>query len=421
MDLPQEIIDAIIDKVNSQGGRRSLSSVALCCRSFLHRAQSHLFRSINVAPSRCFQQDSDDWVMFHTILVESPTIKYHVREIFAKRLDYRPVYKTLAYLSWTCSEHDDASQRHRLSNSIMKKWYIRKMSHLSYILNLLPSLEAIRLNYGMQNWIEWRDILDTDGRKALTPFAFQQSMRSLILCCTSHVPITVMDSILGLSQLTTLVLDHITLDGDDLLQNWPRKSYLVNLETFGFMQEYRHPDGLALSDMKRLVNLIICTAARMIRKLILAHTLEGMTNIQILENLKVFSTVAERPHYLPTARLALEQIIASQRQTIEVLEFFGMPNQCRKWAIDEVREDWKEFDDLLEDDAFSNLKEFRLLFESFQSSEDVKKYDPQTYSVCYTTEEVVALFKASLSKASARGVNFTYALKHDQYGLLNRY
>ncbi|KAF8886632.1 hypothetical protein CPB84DRAFT_1850092 [Gymnopilus junonius] len=349
--FPQEIIDIVIDELDSTGGKKSLSTVALVSRSLLPRAQFHLFRSIDVSLSPCRYEDADDWATFHTFLTKSRSIKSYVREVFMENID--DTYDSHFGSSWSCP--DESHRDHPA-----------------------PPLGSHPIKLWTQPRTTWPHILGdvgVGGRNVLTRFGFEQSMRSLILCSVKGVPITVMDSILGLSQLTTLVFDNIVLEGEVPIPNPPA--------------------------------------------------------IQSLHNLQVFSTVTRRPYYLATAQPILEQIIASQQKMhpLKTLEFFGMESYHGSILygadIVKARRAWKGFDDLLEDEAFSKVKEVRLLFSDFTGSNLGRVITrsntmPAAYEL-YTTKEVMSGFKASLSKATRRGVVFTSGLTYGRDGLVSRY
>jgi hypothetical protein len=138
--------------------------------------------------------------------------------------------------------------------------------------------------------------------------------------------------------------------------------------------------------------------------------------LQHFINLRTISTGAQERHYQLTLRSLILRIIALNLQTIEVLELFDMEETSRRESIEKVCECWTELDGLLEDQAFSNLKEIRLLFHSFQNSYDLaSRYD------FFTTEEVVSIFESCLLKSSARGIRITCDLTHGRDGLLEMY
>ncbi|KDR66991.1 hypothetical protein GALMADRAFT_258656, partial [Galerina marginata CBS 339.88] len=49
--FPQEIVDQVVDEISSLGDKKILFPVALSARCFLHPAQSHIFRIINLTYS----------------------------------------------------------------------------------------------------------------------------------------------------------------------------------------------------------------------------------------------------------------------------------------------------------------------------------------------------------------------------------
>ena len=143
--------------------------------------------------------------------------------------------------------------------------------------------------------------------------------------------------------------------------------------------------------------------------------------MQHLTNLRIISTGAQEHHYQLTLQPLIHQIITLNLQTIEVIELFDMEETCRRPYIDRVCECWTEFDGLLEDEAFSSLKEIKLLFRSFQSVDDLARNDPSLMYEFFTTEEVVSIFESCLRKSSVRGIWITYDLTYGRDGLLERH
>ena len=143
--------------------------------------------------------------------------------------------------------------------------------------------------------------------------------------------------------------------------------------------------------------------------------------MQHLTNLRILSTGAQECHHQLTLRPLILRTIASNLQTIEVIELFDMEKTCRRQGIERVCECWTELDGLLEDEAFSSLKEIRLLFQSFRSSDDLARNNPPLAYTFFTTEEVVSIFESCLLKSFARGIRITYDLTYGWDGLLERY
>jgi hypothetical protein len=143
--------------------------------------------------------------------------------------------------------------------------------------------------------------------------------------------------------------------------------------------------------------------------------------MQHLTKLRIISTGAQEHHHQLTLQPLILRIIASNLQTIEVIELFDMEETCRRKGIERVCECWMELDGLLENKAFSNLKEIRLLFQSFESSHDLARNNPPLMYDFFTTEEVVSIFESCLLKSSARGIRITYDLTYGRDGLLERY
>ena len=161
--LPQEIIDRVIDELGYSIKKADLSRVALIARSFLHRTQFHLFRSIDVHPSHsyCFIQNSQDWDAFHTILFKSTIIKFHIRELFINNIIfYDKLLAEMVYRpneSYPCPMHPtnstksspmrpinstNSKQQHIVTPRILEKSFRRTISHIFYLLK--PSISENR-------------------------------------------------------------------------------------------------------------------------------------------------------------------------------------------------------------------------------------------------------------------------------------
>jgi hypothetical protein len=210
--LPQEIINLIVDAISTRN-RADLSLVALTCRVFLHQAQSHLFRSVKLEVSYCIQQNSEDLDNFHAILLQSPNIKHYIQEICVNSLVFsNESYHRTHPRSWPCLHHAGRQQQHFLSRKVVEKFHIRNISCLVSIIAMLSHLRAIRLNYGPKCRRDWRYALTRGGQTVISLFCFEQSITTLTLSSLINVPMAVMDSILQLSQLTTLMFDDVLLD-----------------------------------------------------------------------------------------------------------------------------------------------------------------------------------------------------------------
>jgi hypothetical protein len=122
----------------------------------------------------------------------------------------------------------------------------------------------------------------------------------------------------------------------------------------------------------------------------------------------VFSTGSEWEHYRYILQPILLQIIGSQLQTIEVLELFDMQYNCytrMNIGMSNACECWKEVDELLGNWRFSKLNEIRLLFDRFLSLEELTKFSHDQWYSCYTTEEVISIFKSSVPKTCEKNKN----------------
>lgn len=273
--LPQEIINLVVDAI-STGNRANLSPVALTSRVFLHQAQSHLFRSVKLEVSYCIQQNSEDWDAFHAILLQSPNIKFYIREIFVNSLVFsHESYHRTHPRSWPCPHHADPQQQHFLSHKLVEQFHICNISRLFSIIPMLSRLRAIRLNYGPKCRRDWRYALTRGGQNVISSFCFEWSITTLTLSSLNHVPMAVMDSILQLSQLTTLIIDDVLLDDTASVLHRPRQLQLTDLYTFGFVRVGYDPVLPAVKDMTEIAALIVQSTSQTLRKLIWSDQMGG--------------------------------------------------------------------------------------------------------------------------------------------------
>ena len=102
-------------------------------------------------------------------------------------------------------------------------------------------------------------------------------MTTLTLTNLCYVPIDILDSILQLSQLTTLLIINVLLDDDVQWGQHTRKSYFTNLKVFGFKQEcpISHWHQNALHTMTKIAKLIVHSASQTLRKLIWCDKMGG--------------------------------------------------------------------------------------------------------------------------------------------------
>lgn len=274
--LPQEIIDLIVDAISARD-RADLSSVALTARVFLHQAQSQLFRSIKLEVSYCIRQISEDWAAFHAILLQSPNIKFYIREIFVNSLVFSHISYHCNPRSWPCPQHEYAGpqQQHLLSHKLVEQIHICNISRLFTIIPMLSRLRAIRINYGPKCNRDWRYALTRSGQNVMSSFCFESSITTLTLSSLNHVPMAVMDSILQLSQLTTLIIDDVLLDNTGSVPRRPRQSQLTNLYTFGFVRMGYDPVLPAVKDMTEIAALIVHSTSQTLRKIIWSDQMGG--------------------------------------------------------------------------------------------------------------------------------------------------
>jgi hypothetical protein len=154
----------------------------------------------------------------------------------------------------------DSKQHHIVTPKILKQFYQLTMSHISSVFLKLPCLRAIRLNDGRLGPVQrdWRRITTKDSPNVIVFCASISSITTLTLChLCNDVPIGILDSILQLSQLTTLLINNVCLDDDHIQwEQHPRKSFLTNLTLFGFTQLNNVYEKYMLSKMTKLATLM---------------------------------------------------------------------------------------------------------------------------------------------------------------------
>jgi len=145
------------------------------------------------------------------------------------------------------------------------------ITRISSVVLKLPYLRAVRLNDGPGFRVrrDWRCICyDKDCKNIIVFCASISSITTLTLCYLRNVPIDIFDSILQLSQLTTLLINNVCLDEHVQWGQHTRKSYLTNLKVFGFIQGNYISEQHSLSMMTKIAALIAHSASQTLRKLI---------------------------------------------------------------------------------------------------------------------------------------------------------
>ncbi|KAG7442485.1 uncharacterized protein BT62DRAFT_384874 [Guyanagaster necrorhizus] len=127
-DLPQELFDTIIDKL--QQDRKSLMACSLASRIFLPRTRFHLFR--NVVLNETFSQK------FHKLVVSSPNIARNVTDltffgdVFKERL-VLPVVHSLVNLSTLSLQDMDFDNVPRYNAGIFDAFSHLPIKHISML------------------------------------------------------------------------------------------------------------------------------------------------------------------------------------------------------------------------------------------------------------------------------------------------
>ncbi|KAJ7290319.1 hypothetical protein C8J57DRAFT_340175 [Mycena rebaudengoi] len=177
MQIPQELVDAIIDKVaifevdsvlDIPSSKRALRACALTARSFLPRSQLQLFAAIS-----CLR-GSLDLDTFDSLLAHSPHIGEHYVRYFKVKLQ---------------------------SHQLYTNWVV-----LPRILRFLPGLTHLVLDFDRQNWVLQPNLLKTSLHATFS----RHCLRSLCLTNLYFADASELETLLshGIG-LKELILDHI--------------------------------------------------------------------------------------------------------------------------------------------------------------------------------------------------------------------
>ncbi|KAF8963759.1 hypothetical protein BDZ97DRAFT_1819049 [Flammula alnicola] len=381
--LPIDITDAIIDELDVNADKKSLASVSLASRTLCARAQARLFQVIDLNPICCPSLNSKRYTYFKELLIESPGLRQHVRKLSIG--DFSLAFSGTPY---KCQHHakDDL---HMLSGEIMEGCFIEKVQSLPFILDMLPRVEHFAINSQYASPLVWGK-LPVASRYAIATFIQQNSITSLHLNMLKNAPSSFIIKIAHLSQLISLRLENIHVDPEDVshLTNLT-KSSLTNLRELWLVPESPSPYNI------NLLGALILQAAR--------DTLERFTwyswtclfppiNVGISRNLKTLSLQIWGRPFSVGIQPFLEQLMYGEQATLEIIELRAM-----QLIFDEglkgTREDWSDFDDLLQHSVFSKLMEICLI---------------EYYRPPYEHELPVNIFlKSMFPKTCARGVDFT--------------
>ncbi len=151
-DLPQELFDAIVDKL--QHDRKSLMACSLASRAFLSRARFHLFRKIVLNERFCQK--------FHKVVVSSLNIPRNVTDLtffgdaFRQRL-VLPVIHSLVNLSTLSLQDMDFDDVPKYNAGIFDAFSCLPIKHISMLsLSFRDFSTAIRTSFPvMQSLTMW--------------------------------------------------------------------------------------------------------------------------------------------------------------------------------------------------------------------------------------------------------------------------
>ncbi|KDR67036.1 hypothetical protein GALMADRAFT_232253 [Galerina marginata CBS 339.88] len=226
-----------------------------------------------------------------------------------------------------------------------------------------------------------------------------------------------MNTILKLSQLTTLIIEK--LEFDKATPFVEGTFHLTNLETFGLMF-----DGKPMPQLERLGDFVIGSGSRKLRKIIVSEGILRKLSPMKLPKLQTLSAFGTRPYFHVQIRPILLEIIESPVRTIEILELVGMEYYTKRFTRDSIDRDrmlWEHSDRILQDPAFSRLREIRLLFDytAWESEHSLQDCVEEDSCIRCSIDQVAVDVRSILRATSERGVRITYDLTYGPEGLLS--
>ncbi|KAJ7277911.1 hypothetical protein C8J57DRAFT_1308207 [Mycena rebaudengoi] len=229
MRVPQELVDAMIDKVASlDDAHPALEACSLTARSFLPQSQRHLFAAVT-----CYR-DSSDLIKFAALLAESP----HIGELYVK-------YFTLQI------HGTGVSQSHQKTIVVPR------------IPNLLPGLTHLVLDLDCDDefWESEQELFKTSLYVTLS----LHCLRSLCLTGLTFANVSGLESFLShATGLKELILDEISFDNPSAYPFlcMPHESRVM-LESLTVDAMYTGVDAMVSSfstvDIKHLKSLVVAS------------------------------------------------------------------------------------------------------------------------------------------------------------------
>ncbi|KAF8892358.1 hypothetical protein CPB84DRAFT_1783799 [Gymnopilus junonius] len=257
-------------------------------------------------------------------------------------------------------------------------------------------------------------------------FCIRDSLTSISLSSIEDFPLSFLSSILKLSQLTSLIINGITVKDDTGSNKMPVTSQLDKLQTLCLTSH-----SVNTYDLTTLLPTILTTASQSLSQLrwydaasyhrqlkysksqvqgpmsMSYLIIVGHIPIQGLTKLREFSTSVDG-HRI-TLLSVVHQIVASRRRGIQVLELFDADVLKVEVNIKSHEQLWGEFDQLFQEEAFADLREIRFLVKKILTNKSIPIRHHPIVGRIFMTEEVVSFFASFCPRAMARGVRFTYA------------
>lgn len=156
----------------------------------------------------------------------------------------------------------------------------------------------------------------------------------------------------------------------------------------------------------------------------------GNATLEKLPKLNTLSAYGFGPlsgSYPIAIRSILLKIIESPMRSMKILELAGMEHYILGFASRSIEKEnlfWSDIERILQDPAFSRLKEIRLLFNwrrcpsTWDSDHSAEICEELSCLYC-SIEKVVSELRSALQQTFERGVQVTYGLTYSPEGLLS--
>ncbi|KAF9557572.1 hypothetical protein CPC08DRAFT_710286 [Agrocybe pediades] len=174
--LPPELIETIIDEVGSQGDTQTLRSCSLVASTFVFRAQSHIFKTVDLDKAQPRKKYHE---RFHWLLVRNPYLRMHVRHL---RIGDDP--------------EDDYGSRDWGRFDMAGRSWIRQSKTIRHTLGSLPRLQSFSLTFNSE-WTNWETEIPASTRQAFEQVFSLSTLRSVSLEFVTGFPVNLLKGLVA--------------------------------------------------------------------------------------------------------------------------------------------------------------------------------------------------------------------------------